>query len=84
MAVHFHPHARERMEERGANENEVLVAVERGERFPAKFGRTGFRHNFPFEEKWGAKYYHTKQVEVYAVQEESTDWLVLTVITRYF
>ena len=80
----MHPHARERIEERGTTENEVIATVEQGERFPAKFGRNGFRHNFPFNSKWHGKYYHTKQVEAYAVQEKGGDWLVLTVITRYF
>jgi hypothetical protein len=46
MTVRFHPHAQERMAERGTTEEEVRAAVERGERFPAKFGRTGFRRNF--------------------------------------
>jgi hypothetical protein len=34
MAVHIHPHARERMAERGATENEVIITVKHGERFP--------------------------------------------------
>ena len=84
MAVHFHPHAKERMEERGATEREVILAVQDGERFPARFKRIGFRYNFPFEGKWRGKHYYTKQVEVYVIQEKDTDWLVLTVICRYF
>lgn len=71
------------MAERGATENEVKATVEHGEKFSAKFGRTGFRRNFPFESEWRGRYYRTKQLEVYAVQEAS-DWLVITVITRYF
>jgi hypothetical protein len=47
-AVDFHPHALERAEERGASKREVMKTVEAGERFPAKFGRTCFRRNFPF------------------------------------
>jgi hypothetical protein len=83
MAVRFHPHARERMGERGATEDEVRATVERGEQFPAKFGRTGFRRNFPFDSEWRGKYYRTKQVEAYAVRE-GPDWVVITIITRYF
>jgi hypothetical protein len=83
MAVRFHPHAQERIQERGATEAEAAATVEYGERFPAKFGRTGFRRNFPFQADWHGRQYSTKQVEVYAVQEGS-DWLVITVITRYF
>jgi len=83
MAVHFHPHARERMYERNATEDEVKATVEQGEKFPAKFGRTGFRRNFPFTGERPGKSYKAKQIEAYAVQEEG-NWLVLTVITRYF
>jgi hypothetical protein len=83
MAVRFHPHARERMGERGATEDEVIATVEQGERFQAKFGRTGFRRNFPFDSEWRGKHCGTKQVEAYAVQE-GPDWLVITIITRYF
>ncbi len=83
MAVRFHPHARERMQERSATEQEVRATVKHGERFPAKFGRTGFRRNFRFDKEWKGRYYKTKQVEAYAVQQ-GADWLVLTIITRYY
>ena len=81
--VRIHPHARERMEERGATEEEVIETVRKGERSPAKFGRTGFRRNFPFDTLWRGKHYHTKQVEVYAVEEEDKI-VVITVIVKYF
>jgi hypothetical protein len=83
MAVRLHPHAWERMEERGATEEEVRATVEQGESFPAKFGRTGFRRNFRFDQNRHGRHYHTKQVNAYAVQE-GPDWLVITVLTRYF
>jgi len=83
MAVRLHPHARERMEERGTTEDEIQATVEHGEQFPAKFGRTGFRRNLAFGGLWRGKQYSTKQVEVYAVREGS-DWLVITVIARFF
>ncbi len=83
MTVRFHSHARERMVERGATEDEVRVTVEQGERFPARFGRTGFRRNFPFDDEWRGRHYGTKQVEAFAVRE-GPDWLVISVITRYF
>ena len=83
MAIRFHRHARERMGERGATEEEVRATVKRGEQFPAKFGRTGFRRNFLFDSKWRGKHYRTKQVEAYAVRE-GLDWLIITIITRYF
>ena len=81
--VILHPHASERLTERGATEKEVVATVEGGESFPAKFGRTGFRRNFPFGGLWQGKRYATKQVEAYVVKE-ADEWLVVTVITRYF
>ncbi len=84
MTVRFHPHALERMTERGASEEEVRAAVQVGEQFPAKFGRVGFRRNFPFERLWRGQVYATKQIEAYTVREGPDDWLIITVITRYF
>lgn len=83
MSVRLHPHARERLDERGATEAEVIAAVETGETFSAKFGRTGFRRNFPFDGSWKGKVYATKQVEVYAVKE-GEGWLAITFVTRFF
>ena len=83
MAVRFHPHALERMNQRGATEKEVVDTVAAGECFEAKFGRTGFRRNFVFEGRWRDKYYKTKQVEVYAVLENN-DWVIISVIVRFF
>ena len=54
-----------------------------GEQFQAKFGRTGFPRNFGFGRNWRGRRYATKQVEVYAVRD-GEDWLVLTVLTKYF
>lgn len=83
MAVRLHPQARARLGERGATEEEVIATVAQGERFPAKFGRTGSRRNFPFDGVWRGRPYRTKQVEAYAVREAG-DWLVMTIIARYF
>lgn len=83
MEVRFHPHALERMQERGVTEEEVRATLRQGERFPAKFGRTGFRRNFQFDGEWRGRRYRIKQVEVYAVWEDDA-WLVITVIARYF
>jgi len=79
----LHPRARERLAERGATEPEVVATVEGGERFPAKFGRTGFRRNFIFGGEWLGRRYSTKQVEVYAVAGED-GWLVITVLVKFF
>ncbi len=71
------------MRERGADEEEVATTVRDGERFPAKFGRQGFRHHFQFDDIWRGRRYTTKQVEAFAV-EEHDDWLVISVIVKYF
>ncbi len=83
MKVRLHPHALDRLVERGANEAEVTATVEAGEQFPAKFGRTGFRHNFAFGGEWLGRRYATKQVEAYAVAERG-EWLVITVVVKFF
>ncbi|MFZ3090379.1 MAG: hypothetical protein WA240_07140 [Nitrospirota bacterium] len=81
--VKFHPHAQVCLLERGASKEEVVATVEGGESFPAKYGRTGFRRNFSFNSVWRGKHYATKQIEAYAVKEDK-DWVVITIITRYF
>jgi hypothetical protein len=78
----LHHHALDRLAERGASESEVVATVESGERFPAKFGRSGFRRNFPFDGEWNGKRYATRQIEAYAVDEDG--WLVITVIVKFF
>jgi len=82
MQVRLHPHARDRLGERGATEDEVIATVLEGERFPAKCGRTGFRRNFAVGGEWMGRRYAAKQIEAYAVEENG--WLVLTVIVKFF
>lgn len=61
MAIKTHPRAKERMQERGVTEEEVIKTVEMGERFSTKFGRTGFKQNFSFGGMWkGRKNYESK------------------------
>ncbi|MFH0813375.1 MAG: hypothetical protein V2A69_11145 [Pseudomonadota bacterium] len=64
-------------------EPSILPEYKEGESFPAKFGRTGFRRNISFAGLWRNRYYGTKQIEAYTVQE-GDDWLVITVVVRYF
>jgi hypothetical protein len=80
--ISIHPHARARMLECGADETEVIATVQGGERFPAKFGRVGFRRNFQVSGLWRGRHYQNKQIEAYAIEEGG--WLVLTVIVKYF
>jgi hypothetical protein len=81
--IKLHPHAKERLVEQGASEQEVIATVENGEIFPAKYGRTGFRRNFSFNSMWRGKYYSIKQIEAYAVKENG-GWIIITIVTRYF
>ena len=61
----------------------MVATVTSGEQFPAKFGRVGFRRNFSFHKQWRGQFYATKQVTAFAVGD-ANDWLVITVIVRYF
>jgi len=79
--VRFHPHAIERIHERGTNEKEVTSAIQNGETFSAKFGRTGFRRNFRLKVIGEASIMKPNNLEVYAV-EEGEGWSVITVITK--
>lgn len=81
--VNIHPHAAQRAKERGAELNEITDTVTTGEQIPAKFERTGFRKNFDFNSEWNNKHYSTKQIEAYCVKQNN-DWLVITVIVKYF
>jgi hypothetical protein len=83
MAILIHPHARERIDERGTTETEVRTTISQGEKFPAKFGRIGFKHNFPFASGRDGKLFRIKQVVVYGV-EEGKDFTVITVVVKYF
>jgi hypothetical protein len=72
------------MAERGATEADVLATVAQGERFPARFGRSGFRRNFASGGEWRGRRFSVKQIEVYAAEQETGTWLVITVIVRYY
>ncbi|MBU0559153.1 MAG: hypothetical protein ABIJ40_14825 [Bacteroidota bacterium] len=83
MKIKIHPHAKQRMIERGAKEEEVIKTIGEGEKFPAKFGRVGFRRNFIFNNVWRNEKYNSKQLEVYGV-EEGNEFIVITVLVKYF
>ena len=83
MTFKLHPHAKARIIERGATEEEVVATVEYGERFAVKFGRSGFRRNFPYNGLWRGIHYANKQIEAIAVRDRD-DLLVITVIVRFY
>lgn len=81
--IKIHPHAKERMLERGVKEKEVIETVTKGEPFLAKFGRNGFRRNFIFNGLWRGRSFNVKQVEVITVNEND-DIIIITVVAKYF
>lgn len=83
MTVSIHPHAQARLVERGATVQEVIATVEQGQPTPAKFDRTRFRRSFPFNAEWRGKFYATKQIDAFAAQTSSGEWLVITVIVKF-
>ncbi|MBI5188153.1 MAG: DUF4258 domain-containing protein [Nitrospirae bacterium] len=81
--VEISPHAREQMDERGANETEVLQAIQKGIDEPARKGRKMYRKNFQFNSLWRGKQYKVKQVAP-VVTEEGNKLVVVTVYVFYF
>jgi len=82
MAVIFHPHALERMAERGATEDEVLKTIEMGQVFMARFGRRLYSFSFPYQDYWRSQFYKEKHIDAYVVDDEE-DIIVITVIVKY-
>jgi len=76
MNIKFIEHAEIRMKERGTSSKEALLTIESGEKFTAKFNRVGYKRNFSFGKTWKGKYYNTKQLEAYTVQEGDDLWLL--------
>lgn len=81
--VVFTLHARERMQERGAREEDVLAALRLGERETAQRGLIQYRFNVEFKHEWDGRYYGVQQI-VPVVDEEAERIVVVTVYTFYF
>ncbi len=79
----FSPHAREKIADRGASEEEVEVAIRTGNPEPARKGRMMFRKNFSFNRRWRGKCYAIKQV-IPVVSEEEHKMVIITVFVYYF
>lgn len=71
------------MQERGAEETEVITAIREGEPEPARKGRVMYRKNFQFEKMWRGRWYRIKQVAP-IVAEEFDRLVVVTVYTFFF
>jgi len=84
MSVTIHPHAQARLAERGATTDEVITTVESGKSSSTDYGRIRFRQRFPFNAEWIGKVYAMKQIDAIAAPINETDWLVITVIVKFF
>lgn len=83
LPVVFTKHARQRMRERGAREDDVMEAIRIGEREEAQRGLVQFRLNLEFHREWDGRYYGVQQV-LPIVAEEPDRLVVVTVYTFYF
>jgi len=81
--IEFSKHAREKMLDRGASEDEIRAAIRTGNAEPARKGRVMFRKNFVFNHQWRGKRHALKQV-VPVVAEEADRLVVITVFVYYF
>lgn len=81
--IEFSMHAREKMLDRGASEEEVRAAIHMGNPEPARKGRVLFRKNFSFNAQWRGRHYMVKQVAP-VVAEEADRLVVVTVFVYYF
>ncbi len=82
MPVHITAHARQRMTERGASEAEVITTITDGIQQPAKQQRSCFIYEFYESVSWQGKVYKGKRLEVLAIQENET-WFIISVIVKY-
>ena len=81
--IEISPHARQQMAERGADEEEVLAAIQLGESEPVRKGRMMYRKNFPFKGRWRGRRYRIKQVAP-VVARADHEQVVVTVYAFYF
>lgn len=58
-------------------------AIREGDTSDARHGRTEFRYSFSCENEWNGTYYDHKELTVYAVYDDE-NWIVVTVISRYY
>ena len=83
LPIEISRHARQQMEERGADQREVVAAIREGRAEPGRGNRVMYRKNFQFEATWRGQRYRIKQVAP-IVAEERDRLVVVTVYTFYF
>lgn len=81
MRIRIDPHTLERLEERGATEEEIQDVIETGLAIPAKHGRIGKAKVYDFRKERHGIHYQQKRVEVFYIIEEN---LIVTVTVYVF
>ena len=83
MKVIFSQHSLDQLADRGTTREEVIQAIQEGEKQIAKKGRIAFKKNFSFEKMWKERYYSSKQVMPIVVEEEG-EYVVATVYVFFY
>ena len=81
--IKFTNHAKLKMTQRGASEDEVILAISNGEREIAQRGLYLYKINIEYNSLWGERFYRIKQVAP-VVAEEENSLVIITVYTFYF
>jgi hypothetical protein len=81
-AIRLSIHARVRMQQRGATEEEVMETIQTAPWQDAERGRHECRKDFPFNREWNGKVHATKQIRPIFV-EGAREILVVTVYVYY-
>lgn len=76
-------HARQRMKDRGTDEEHIIEAIRGGEQEPTRSGRVMCRLNLEFKREWDGVYYPIQQVAPVIVEEDE-QIVVVTVYTFHF
>lgn len=79
----FSKHAKIKIADRGASEEEVIKAIKEGSSEPSRKGRLLFRKNFHFNSMWQGKHYPIKQVAP-VIADENDRMVIVTVYVYYF
>jgi len=79
--IQLSEHAKEQLQFRGADEEEVNKAIRSAKWEQAELGRLECRQEFPFNKVWNGKFYKRKLVRPIFVEEDKI--VVVTVYVYY-
>jgi len=74
MTIRIHPHAQERMRERGATEEEVLETVKKEKGFPPNLGGLDLDTTFPLEKRGGGKFIERNKLKHFVQERKMSGW----------